>query len=86
MGEGREVARGAHRAALGNHGVQARIHEGEQPLDEFDLRPGIVGREGVGAQQHHGPRGVLAEGFADAGRVRIDGLALIGSISAISTR
>ena len=40
--------------------------------------PGIVRGEGVGAQQHHRPRDVLGEGLADAGRVGVDGLALVG--------
>ena len=58
--------------------MQAGIEEGEKPLDELDARTGIIRREGVGAQQHHRAGHVLGEGLADAGRVGIDGLALVG--------
>jgi hypothetical protein len=78
MGERRKVARGADGALLGDHRMQARVEEGDQALDQLDLGSGIVGREGVGPEQHHRPGHVLGEGLADAGRVGIDGLALVG--------
>ncbi len=60
VGERREVAGGADRALLRDDRVQAGIEESDEPLDELDPRPGIVRREGVRAQEHHGPRHVLA--------------------------
>ena len=77
VGERREVAGGADRALLRDDRMQAGVEEGDEAFDELELRARIVRGEGVGAQQHHRPRGVLGEGLADTGRVRQHGLALV---------
>ena len=58
--------------------MQAGIEEGDEPLDQRHLRSGKVRGEGIGAQQHGRARHILGEGLADAGRMGIDGLGLVG--------
>jgi hypothetical protein len=57
--------------------METGVQEGDEALDQLDLRPGIVGCEGVGAQEHHGTGHILGERRSDARRMSVDGLGLI---------
>ena len=73
----RKVARCADRSLLRNDRRDAGVEAVDQPVEHFHARAGIIGREGVGAQQHRGARDVLGERLADAGGVRVHRFRLV---------
>ena len=69
VGERREIAAGADRAAGGHARQDTAVEALDQELDRLDPRAGVPLRERVRAQQHRRPDDVGRIGLSDAARV-----------------
>jgi hypothetical protein len=76
MGEGREIAAGAHRSAGRNDGMDTVIEQGEESFEELGTDPATSFGENVGAEQEHGADLVLGQGLAESAGVAAHEIAL----------
>ena len=69
VGERRQVAARADRAAARDGGMHAAIQQGDQPLERLDAGCRRTLGQHVGAQRHRGAHGTHGQRIADARRV-----------------
>jgi hypothetical protein len=76
VGQGHEVAGGAHGPLLGHTRVDAGVDELDQPFEHLQPDSGIAAGEAVDFQEHHQPHGRIAHQGTDTGGMREDNRAL----------
>jgi hypothetical protein len=69
MGQGSEVARGAHAALAGHDRVDALAQQLQEAVDEFGPTAGVAEGQRVRPEQQHGPHDLGRQGLADASGV-----------------
>ena len=76
VGQRRQVAGRTDAAARGHHGMHLVVEHADQQLHHLGAHAGQANRQGVGAQQQHGPHHLGGERLAHAGGVRPHQVAL----------